>query len=890
MNLLSSHYIHKDIEKKWYAYWHRHGFFDSAPKAGKKKYTVIMPPPNITGRLHMGHVLNNAIQDVLVRRMRMKGREVCWIPGTDHASIATEARVWAEMGKEKINKKEVGREAFLARAYEWKSLYTDIIIEQLKHLGISCDWNRSYFTLDEPHFSSVIKVFVTLYEKGYIYKGERMVYWDPKACTALSEEEVNYEDKKGACYYINYETEGNLPPICVATTRPETILGDTALCVHPQDSRYQDYIGKRVYVPLLRRLIPVIADEYVDRAYGTGCLKVTPCHDMNDYALGKKHGLEAIDIFDEKACLAPSAGLFVGLERFVARKKVIEALASSGALVKQEEIQHAVGFSERTHTVVEPRVSKQWFCKPQALSKEALRVVEENEVRFYPSHMKNTYRHWMKNIGDWCISRQLWWGHRIPAWYIIDEDGKKDETTFLVAENEQKAREEWKKKGISPKSVVQEEDVLDTWFSSWLCPITAFNGIHEPDNEQLRYFYPTDDLITAPDIIFFWVARMIMAGMHYTKQPPFKNVYFTGIVRDRHRRKMSKSLGNSPEPLTLIEKHGVDAVRMGMLLCSRAGGDVLFDESLCVQGKQFSNKVWNAMRLIMKWKAEPPQPPSEENRLVLAWYRSYWQKTLQEIEQHYAHFRLNEVALLLYKTIRDVFCNKYLELIKPAQKGVSGEVMEATLSLFEALLKTLHPFMPFLTEEIWHLLSKRGEKECIIVSVYPRLEQTDINEALLEEMEEMFAISREANHHLRDEPKERGITLYIEGREGREQDFYKKYGFVFSKLTGKTVVFTPPTASMQTSKAFMAGGVACRAYFHSKASQKEPSTFSKDEAAQKWEHLHAFLEKVRKKLQNKQFLSHAPKEVIAREQKKEADIESKLEILKNTRAKVKKTP
>ena len=465
MNPLSAHYIHKDIEKKWYAYWHRHGFFDSAPKAGKKKYTVIMPPPNITGRLHMGHVLNNAIQDVLVRRMRMKGREVCWIPGTDHASIATEARVWAEMGKEKINKKEVGREAFLARAYEWKSLYTDIIIEQLKHLGISCDWNRSYFTLDEPHFSSVIKVFVTLYEKGYIYKGERMVYWDPKACTALSEEEVNYEDKKGACYYINYETEGNLPPICVATTRPETILGDTALCVHPQDSRYQDYIGKRVYVPLLRRLIPVIADEYVDRAYGTGCLKVTPCHDMNDYALGKKHGLEAIDIFDEKACLAPSAGLFVGLERFVARKKVIEALASSGALVKQEEIQHAVGFSERTHTVVEPRVSKQWFCKPQALSKEALRVVEENEVRFYPSHMKNTYRHWMKNIGDWCISRQLWWGHRIPAWYIIDEDGKKDETGLFLWQKTSKKRE---------KSGKRREFLPKAWYKRKMCWIHGF--------------------------------------------------------------------------------------------------------------------------------------------------------------------------------------------------------------------------------------------------------------------------------------------------------------------------------------------------------------------------------------------------------------------------------
>ena len=767
---IPSKYDASIVEKKWYDYWMTHDYFHSTPDS-REPYTIVIPPPNVTGILHMGHMLNNTIQDILVRRARLQGKNACWVPGTDHASIATEAKVVAKLKEKGIQKNDLSRAQFMEHAWEWTEEYGGVILEQLKKLGCSCDWDRTKFTMDDQMSESVIKVFIDLFNKGLIYRGFRMVNWDPQAQTTLSDEEVIYEERQGNLFYLNYKIQDSNEQIVIATTRPETILGDTAICINPNDERYSHLKGKKAIVPLCGRIIPIIEDDYVDIDFGTGCLKVTPAHDLNDKALGEKHNLEVIDIFNADATLNSFGLHYEGKDRFVVRKEIVKELDSKGVLIKTEQHVHKVGTSERTKVVIEPRLSDQWFLKMETLTKPAIKaVLEDKTIKLFPNKFENTYRHWMENIRDWNISRQLFWGQQIPAYYFGDS---KDD--FVVAESIEKALELAKDKSgntqLDIKDLRQDSDVLDTWFSSWLWPISVFDGIRNPENEDIKYYYPTNDLVTGPDILFFWVARMIVAGYEYKNQKPFNNVYFTGLVRDKQRRKMSKSLGNSPDALKLIENFGADGVRVGLLLSSAAGNDLMFDEALCQQGKAFGNKIWNAFRLIQGWEvAEIDQP--EYAVIAIDWYQAKFQKTLVEIEDHFSKYRLSDALMTTYKLIWDDFCSWLLEMVKPAYGAPIDKItQEAVVAILESNLKILHPFMPFLTEEIWQFLEKRTPEKALIIASWP--EQKPYNQALLDD----FEFASDVVSGIRTIRKEKNIAfknpieLLVLNKESQTKDF-----------------------------------------------------------------------------------------------------------------------
>ena len=715
--MVADKYTPQEIESKWYEYWIENKLFHSEPDA-REPYTIVIPPPNVTGMLHMGHMLNNTLQDVLMRRARQQGKNACWVPGTDHASIATEAKVVAKLKAEGIDKASLSREEFLAHAWEWKEKHGGIILQQLRKLGASCDWDRTCFTMDEPRTQSVIKVFCDLYEKGKIYRGVRMVNWDPSAKTALSDEEVIYKESQGKLYYLRYQVEGSDRYLVVATTRPETILGDTAVCLNPNDERYADIPeGARVIVPLVGRSVPIIRDEYVDIEFGTGALKVTPAHDVNDYMLGEKYNLETIDIFNDDGTINDKVGMYVGVDRFDCRKQIEKDLQEAGLMEKVEQYTNNVGYSERTGVAIEPKLSMQWFMSMAEIAEPATKAVLEDAIKFIPAKYKNTYRHWMENIKDWCISRQLWWGQRIPAYYL-------PKGGYVIAETAEQALEKAREKAQDPtlqlSDLRQDEDVLDTWFSSWLWPISVFDGIRNPENEDIKYYYPTSDLITGPDIIFFWVARMIMAGYEYRGEKPFGNVYFTGIVRDKLGRKMSKQLGNSPDPLDLIAKYGADGMRVAMMLSSSAGNDVMFDEALCEQGRNFGNKIWNAYRLISMWQVDESLAQSENNRLSVEWFKQTLSKAIAEINDLFSSYRISEAFMRIYKLFWDDFSGWYLEMVKPAyQQPTDKATMESTKYYFDQLMRLIHPFMPFVTEEIWQDLAPRAEGESIMYRVHP---------------------------------------------------------------------------------------------------------------------------------------------------------------------------
>ncbi|MEL6152655.1 MAG: valine--tRNA ligase, partial [Bacteroidota bacterium] len=723
------------VAEKWYHHWQSHGFFHATPDPQKIPYTIVMPPPNVTGVLHMGHVLNNTLQDVLVRKARMQGHAACWVPGLDHASIATEAKVVAMLQAQGVAKNDLTREEFLQHAWAWKEKYGGIILDQLKQLGASCDWARTTFTMDHAPSEAVQDVFIRLYEQGYLYQGTRMIHWDPVGKTALADEEVIHKAVQGQLYYLRYAVVGNEDAVTIATTRPETLLGDTAVCVHPDDPRYQHLHGQQVLVPIVNRPVPVIPDAYVDPTFGTGCLKVTPAHDMNDCALGQKHGLDTIDILNEDGTLSPAAQHYVGEDRFVARKKIVQQLATQGQLIKTEAHTHNVGFSERTNAVVEPRLSTQWFVKMKALAAPALAHVLDDTIRFHPAKFQNMYKAWLEDVQDWCISRQLWWGHRIPAYYLPDG-------AVVVAKSKAAALEKAQARPgnatLTEADLRQDQDVLDTWFSAWLWPQSVFDGLRHPENPTFRYFYPTNDLVTAPEIIFFWVARMVMAGYAFQEAPPFRNVYFTGIVRDKQGRKMSKSLGNSPDPLALTAQYSADGVRVGMLLSAPAGNDLLFDEKLCEQGRNFARKIWNAFRLVQDWKKTVELPEAIQTT-AMQWFQARCQQVLQEVEHHFQQFRIADALMALYKLVWNDFCAWYLEIIKPAPgQPLAASVRTATIGFFEVLLKLLHPFMPFLTEELWHQLASRAPEDCLIVAPWPKA--TAYDPALLQDATAAFAL------------------------------------------------------------------------------------------------------------------------------------------------------
>ncbi|MGB5358355.1 MAG: valine--tRNA ligase, partial [Eudoraea sp.] len=749
---IPSKYEPQIVEDHWYDYWMANNYFHSTPDS-RKPYTIVIPPPNVTGILHMGHMLNTTIQDVLIRRARLLGLNACWVPGTDHASIATEAKVVAKLKEQGIDKKDISREEFLEHAWEWTHEYGGVILEQLKKLGCSCDWNRTKFTMDEDMSASVIKVFIELFNKGLIYRGYRMVNWDPQAKTTLSDEEVIYEERNGELYYLAYAIEGSDDKVTIATTRPETILGDTAICINPNDERYSNLRGKKAIVPICNRVIPIIEDEYVTMEFGTGCLKVTPAHDENDKLLGEKHQLETIDIFNEDASFNSFGMHFEGMDRFLARKAIVMELKEKGILTKVEPYVNKVGTSERTKAIIEPRLSDQWFLKMENLAKPAISaVLETREVKFFPRKFENTYRHWMENIRDWNISRQLWWGQRIPAYYY--GDGEND---FVVAESREdalvKAKDKSGNNRLAAEDLKQDEDVLDTWFSSWLWPISVFGGIMEPDNKDVNYYYPSSDLVTAPDILFFWVARMIVAGYEFRGERPFNNVYLTGLVRDKERRKMSKSLGNSPDALKLISNYGADAVRVGLLLSSAAGNDLLFDEALCQQGKNFANKIWNAFRLVKGWEiAELPQP--DYSLKGIEWYTARFNQVLEEIEDHFSKYRISEALMAIYKLVWDDFCSWLLEIVKPAyQQPIDKKSYIAIITIFENNLKLLHPFMPFLSEEIWQRISDRKPSEALVISSWPEIESYD------PEQIKAFDLATEVISGIRNIRKEKNIPL-----------------------------------------------------------------------------------------------------------------------------------
>ena len=860
------------VEKKWYDYWMKNDYFHSKPD-NRTPYTITIPPPNVTGVLHMGHMLNNTIQDVLIRRARLKGFNACWVPGTDHASIATEAKVVAKLKSVGINKNDLTREEFLVHAYAWTDKYGGTILEQLKQLGCSCDWERTKFTMDPDMSASVIRSFVDLYNKGYIYRGYRMVNWDPEAKTTLSDEEVIYEEQQGKLFYVKYKIKDTNEFVVVATTRPETIFGDTALCFHPEDERYQHLKGKTAIVPICNREVPIIFDEYIDREFGTGSLKVTPAHDVNDKMLGDKFNLEIIDVFNEDATLNSFGMHYEGKDRFVVREEISKELESIGALAKTESHLNKVGTSERTKAVIEPRLSDQWFLSMEELVKPAIKaVLETKEIKLYPSRFENTYRHWLENIRDWNISRQLWWGQQIPAYYY--GEGKED---FVVAENIETALEFARIKTQNPqletRNLKQDEDALDTWFSSWLWPMAVFGGIMDPENEDFKYYYPTNDLVTGPDILFFWVARMIIAGYEYTGQKPFSNVYLTGLVRDKQRRKMSKSLGNSPEPLGLIEKFGADGVRVGLLLSASAGNDIMFDEELCNNGKAFANKIWNAFRLIKGWEvADIPQP--ESSKVAIEWYESKLQQTLVEIEDHFEKYRLSDALMAIYKLVWDDFCSWFLEMIKPGyQQPIDKATFNKAIEMLEANLKLLHPFMPFLTEEIWQYIAERTPEQALIIAEYPKV--TSFDAKLIAD----FEFTTEVIAGLRTIRKEKNIAMKdaIDLKVVNSEKVSTYFDSVIMKL-GNIVSLEYITVKIDGALTYR---VKSNEYFI-------PVSGTIDVAAEiaklteELKYTQGFLRSVQGKLSNEKFVGGAPEKVLEIERKKESDALAKIATIEQS--------
>ncbi len=872
---ISAKYDPKEVEDKWYSYWLDQGYFYSKPDQ-RKAYTIVIPPPNVTGVLHMGHMLNNTIQDVLIRRARMKGFNACWVPGTDHASIATEAKVVAKLKQEGIEKSQLTREAFLEHAWDWTHKHGGIILEQLKKLGASCDWKRTKFTMDDDMSESVEDVFIDLFEKGYIYRGYRMVNWDPEAKTTVSDEEVIYTEKQGKLYYLKYKLEGSNEFLTLATTRPETILGDTAVCVHPEDERFTRFIGKRVMVPIANRLIPVIADEYVDKEFGTGCLKITPAHDPNDKVIGEKHHLEVIDIFNDDATLNDHGLHYKGKDRFVVRKEIVKELEQGDSIAKIEDYTNKVGTSERTGAVIEPKISVQWFLKMKELSAPALKAVMEDEVLLVPPKFKNTYRHWMENVRDWNISRQLWWGHRIPAYYY--GDGTED---FVVAKTAAEALEKARQKSgknLQASDLRQDNDALDTWFSSWLWPISVFDGIRNPDNEEIKYYYPTQDLVTAPEILFFWVARMIIAGYEYRGEKPFSKVYLTGIVRDKLGRKMSKSLGNSPDPIDLIEKYGADGVRVGMLLTSPAGNDLPFDEELCEQGRNFSNKIWNAFRLIKGWQVDEKMEQPEHARKANDWFQAKLSLVLANLEKAYADYRISEALMMTYKFIWDDFSSWYLEMVKPDyQKPIDQKTFSETQANFEQILKILHPFMPFITEEIWQDISPRAEDKALIISPWP--EPVEIKLQLVEE----FDFAAEVISGIRNIRKEKNVPqkeqLQVLVMNADNTNNY--FDGIIMRLTNLERV--------QYIQEKPEGAVSFRVKGNEYFIPLQGYLNIGEEIEKLQNELKytlGFLHSVQNKLSNEKFVAGAPEQVVAVERKKESDALTKIKLLEDSIAKL----
>ena len=879
---LSDKYNPQDTETKWYQYWLENGYFHSTPD-NRPPYTIVIPPPNVTGILHMGHMLNNTIQDVLVRRARMQGYNACWVPGTDHASIATEAKVVAKLKEEGINKSDISREEFLKHAWEWTDKYGGTILEQLKRLGASCDWDRTRFTMEDKLSKQVIKSFVDLYNKGLIYRGYRMVNWDPEAKTNISDEEVIFKEQNGKLYYLKYKIEGSEEFLSVATTRPETIFGDTAVCVNPNDERYTHLKGKKVIVPIANRAIPIIEDDYVDIEFGTGALKITPAHDTNDYEIGQRHNLPMIDSLDDDANLNEHGLHYAGKNRFEVRKQIAKELEEKNLLLKAEDYVNKVGTSERTGAVIEPKISQQWFLKMESLAKPALDVVMNDEVKFHPEKFKNTYKHWMENIRDWNISRQLWWGQQIPAYYIEapSDFPKREELqdAFVVAESEEEAYKlavakfPFLNEIEGGFSLRQDQDALDTWFSSWLWPMSVFDGLLDPHNEDIQYYYPTSDLVTGPDIIFFWVARMIMAGLEYRQEVPFKNVYFTGIVRDKQRRKMSKSLGNSPDPLELIDKYGADSVRVGILLSSAAGNDLLFDEDLMIQGRNFATKIWNAYRLTQSWNKEE-KPASETELQTIEWFGNQMNKTIAEIEDQFSKFRISDALHLIYKLIWDDFCSWYLEAVKPNYgEGISKGVYVQTMEFFGELMKLLHPFMPFLTEELWQNMAERTSSEALIIA--QQKQASDFDSSILND----FEFAKELISGVRNYRQSKGISpreeveLYTNAESFNDEAVIKKLANVsvinFNKDASTSLSMTKPSFT------FLVGAIEVSIPLSENLDLEEEKAKTEEEL----KYLKGFLISVEKKLSNEKFVSGAPEKVVEMERKKQSDTLEKIALL-----------
>ena len=866
-------YVSSEVEQKWYSYWLKNKYFSSKPDH-REPYTIVIPPPNITGVLHMGHMLNNTIQDILIRRARLKGKNACWVPGTDHASIATEAKVVDSLKKQGINKEDLDRESFLKHAWEWKENYGGIILDQLKKLGCSCDWDRTKFTMDEDMSKSVISTFIDLHSKGLIYKGYRMVNWDPEAKTTLSDEEVNYVERKDNLYYIKYKVENEDSYITIATTRPETILGDSAICVNPTDKRFHKLKGKKIIVPLCNRSIPLIEDDYVDIDFGTGCLKVTPAHDLNDKLIGDRHNLEVIDILNDDATLNKHGLEFEGKDRFVARKEIIDKLTKQGLVDKIEQISHNVGISERTNAIIEPKFSDQWFLKMEELVKPAIKsVLKDEEIKLFPKKFENTYKHWLENIRDWNISRQLYWGQQIPAFYY--GKGKND---YVVATNIKDALsvaiEKTNNKNLKLSDLKQESDVLDTWFSSWLWPISVFDGINNPDNDEINYYYPTNDLVTGPDILFFWVARMIIAGYEFKNTKPFSNIYLTGLVRDKQRRKMSKSLGNSPDALKLIKDYGADSVRVGLLLSASAGNDLMFDESLCQQGKSFSNKIWNSYKLINGWSVEDIEQP-EYSKLSIQWYENKFQSVLVEIEDHFNKYRLSDALMCVYKLIWDDFCSWLLELIKPEyQHPIDKLTFDSVINIFENNLRVIHPFMPFISEEIWQNISNRSVNEALIVSAWPKVES--INRKMIKD----FDFTSQVISSIRTIRKEKNISfknsieLHVLNNENKSSNLDS---LIIKLCNISKLVYTK--IEVENSISFR---VKSNNYYvpvdNNNINIEEEIIKLKTEL----QYIEGFLNSVRKKLSNSRFVENAPEKVIQIEKDKEQDALSKIKAIKDS--------
>jgi len=869
---LPTHYNPENVEDKWYAYWMEHNYFHSEPDS-RVPYTIVIPPPNVTGVLHMGHMLNNTIQDVLIRRARMQGFNACWVPGTDHASIATEAKVVNKLKEEGIAKADLTRAQFIEHAWKWTHKHGGIILEQLKKLGASCDWQRTKFTMDDDLSESVIDVFIDLYKKGLIYRGYRMVHWDPQAKTTLSDEEVIHVEKNSKLYYLRYQIEGSKDFVTIATTRPETILGDTAICVNPNDARFTNLVGKKALVPIANRNIPIIADDYVDMEFGTGCLKITPAHDPNDKLIGEKYQLEIIDIFNDDATLNDFGLHYKGLDRFVAQKAIVKELEALGNLVKVEDYKNKVGTSERTGAIIEPKISAQWFLKMKDLAQPALDAVVNDAVQLVPDKFKNTYRYWMENVRDWNISRQLWWGHQIPAWFYAN--GVND---FVVAKSATEAlalaQEKSGNKNLKETDLRQESDVLDTWFSSWLWPISVFDGIRYPENKDINYYYPTNDLVTAPEILFFWVARMIIAGYEYRGEKPFTNVYLTGIVRDKLGRKMSKSLGNSPDPIELMKKFGADGVRVGMLLTSPDGNDLPFDEDLCQQGRNFTNKIWNAFRLVKQWEVDEKIPQPEASKIAVDWYQAKFQNVLIQTEDSYKKYRLSEALMSIYKLVWDDFSSWFLEMVKPEyQQPIDAKTYKSVINFFEDNLKLLHPFMPFITEEIWQLFEKRSPKQALIIAEYPK--QSDYNSFLLQE----FDIASEVITNIRAIRKEHKIAFKdtINLAVIKNLDLTPTFNAVIKKLGAIDVL------SFVDDKVEQAVSFRVKSFEYFIPIKKVVN--AAEEQAKITEELNytkGFLKSVRAKLANARFVESAPAQVVANEKQKEADALAKIKTLEES--------